>query len=143
MTATVSPQWSPVCKVTDLDPERGAVALVHGRQVALFRTHDDEVYAIGHRDPFSGAYVLARGIVGSRTAAGGEVPTVASPMYKQVFDLRTGRCLDEERVAVPSYPVRIVDGMVEVGTPRGKTETATPRGKTDLAPANGARSRVR
>ncbi len=120
MTATVSPQWSAVCKLTDLDPERGAVALVHGRQVALFRTHDDEVYAIGHRDPFSGAYVLARGIVGSR----GDAPTVASPMYKQVFDLRTGRCLDDEKVAVPSYPVRVVDGMIEVGTPRHRTDPA-------------------
>ena len=45
-----------------------------------------QVFAIGNQDPFSGANVMSRGIVGSR----GDVPTVASPMFKQVFDLRTG-----------------------------------------------------
>ena len=113
MTAVITPKWTSVCKLTDLDPERGAVALVHGRQVALFRTHDDEVYAIGNRDPFSGAHVLARGIVGSREG----MPTVASPMYKQVFDLRTGQCFDDEKVRVPSFPVRVTDGVIEVGSP--------------------------
>ncbi|MEV0041717.1 nitrite reductase (NAD(P)H) small subunit, partial [Streptomyces sp. NPDC050804] len=51
-----------------------------------------EVYAVDNRDPFSGAYVLSRGLLGSR----GAVPVVLSPMYKQAFDLRTGVCLDEE-----------------------------------------------
>ncbi len=54
--------------------------------------------------------MLSRGIVGSR----GEVPTVASPLHKQVFDLRTGACLDDETVAVPVYAVRVRDGLVEV-----------------------------
>jgi nitrite reductase (NADH) small subunit len=97
--------------LADLYPERGVAALVDGEQVALFRTYDDRVYAIGNLDPFSGAYVLARGIVGSR----GEAPTVASPMYKQAFDLRTGQCLDDPVASVPAYPVRLRDGLVEVG----------------------------
>jgi nitrite reductase (NADH) small subunit len=66
--------------------------------------------AIGNRDPFSGASVLSRGIVGSR----GDVVTVASPVYKQRFDLRTGRCLDDETVAVPVHGVRVVDGWIEL-----------------------------
>jgi nitrite reductase (NADH) small subunit len=57
--------------------------------------------------------VLSRGIVGDRA---GE-PTVASPMYKQVFSLLDGRCLDETDVAVPRYPVRLVDGWVQVELP--------------------------
>jgi nitrite reductase (NADH) small subunit len=79
-------------------------------QVALFRTHDGAVYALDNRDPFSGASVLSRGIVGSR----GDVPTVASPMYKQAFDLRTGACLDDGAVTIATYPVRVVDGQVQV-----------------------------
>ena len=102
--------WMPVCKLADLQPERGVAALIDRTQVAIFRTRDGELYAIGNRDPFSGAYVLSRGIVGSR----GDVPTVASPMHKQVFDLRTGRCLDDAEVAVPTYPVRVAGGVVEV-----------------------------
>ena len=102
--------WVPVCAYDDLLPERGAAALVAGRQVALFRLADGEVVALGNRDPFSGANVMSRGIVGTR----GDAPTVASPMYKQVFDLRTGACLDDPGVALPTYPVRLHSGVVTV-----------------------------
>jgi nitrite reductase (NADH) small subunit len=108
--APVSARWQAVCDYDDLPPEDGVCALVHGEQVAIFRTHDGRLYALSNRDPFSGAYVLARGIVGSR----GGVPTVASPMYKQVFDLTTGRCLDDPAVRVPVYRVRVSGTRVEV-----------------------------
>jgi nitrite reductase (NADH) small subunit len=103
--------WTPVCPFVNLPVERGVAALAHGTAVAVFRTYDDQVYAIGNHDPFSRASVLARGIVGTR----GDIPVVASPMHKQAFDLRTGRCLDDPSVSVPSYPVRMVDGIVLVG----------------------------
>jgi nitrite reductase (NADH) small subunit len=102
--------WTQVCQVDALPVDRGAAALIDNRQVALFRLASGEVYAVGHRDPFSAANVMARGLVGTR----GDVPTVASPVYKQVFDLRTGRCLDDESVALGSWSVRVVDGIVEV-----------------------------
>lgn len=105
--------WLDVCHLGELEPERGACALVRGVQIALFRTHDGCVHALSNYDPFSGAYVLSRGIVGTR----GDAPTVASPMYKQVFDLRTGACLDDPDVAVPAYPVRLRGGRVEVALP--------------------------
>lgn len=107
--------WFPVCRYDELLPERGVCALVAGRQLALFRLVDGSLHALSNHDPFSRAYVLSRGIVGSR----GDVPTVASPMYKQVFDLRTGVCLDDPARAVPAYPVRQRDGRVEVGVPTG------------------------
>lgn len=102
--------WTVVCRYRDLHPERGVAALIGRVQVALFRTFDGTVYAIGNQDPFTGAYVLSRGIVGSR----GETPTVASPLHKQVFDLRTGICLDDGTAAAGVYAVRIRDGLVEV-----------------------------
>jgi len=100
-----------VCQYDVLLPERGVAALIGDVQIALFRTHDGSVFAIGNQDPFSGANVMSRGIVGSR----GDVHTVASPMFKQVFDLRTGVCLDDPSVSLPVYPVEIVDGQVLVG----------------------------
>src|SRR3954465_7555620 len=104
--------WTPVCRVDVLTPDRGVAALVDGRQIAVFRLSgvDDEVVAIGNIDPFSGAGVLSRGIVGSR----GDVVTVASPVYKQRFDLRTGQCIDDPDVAVAVHPARIVEGWIEV-----------------------------
>jgi nitrite reductase (NADH) small subunit len=102
--------WTRVCELDRLPVERGVCALVGGEQVALFRTVTDEVFALANRDPFSGAMVLSRGIVGSR----GDTATVASPMYKQVFALDSGRCLDDAEVAVPVHGVRVRDGAVEV-----------------------------
>jgi nitrite reductase (NADH) small subunit len=100
-----------VCAYDHLQPERGVAALVAGEQVAVFRLHDGSLRAVGHRDPFSGAHVIARGIVGTR----GSVPTVASPMFKQVFDLDTGVCLDDPAVALRVYGVEVRDGVVHVG----------------------------
>ena len=50
--------------------------------------------------------MLSRGIVGTR----GDIPTVASPLHKQVFDLRTGSCLDDETAAAGVFAVRVRDG---------------------------------
>ena len=104
--------WTAVCRYDELLPERGVAALIGTGQVALFRTFDGSLYAIGNQDPFTGACVLSRGIVGTR----GDIPTVASPLQKQVFDLRTGACLDDQAVSVPVFAVRERDGQVEVGT---------------------------
>ena len=103
--------WTPICKLADIVPDGGVCALVGEAQVAVFRV-GDRAYALGNRDPFSGANVLARGIVGDR----GGVLKVASPLYKQSFALATGACLDDPGVAVPSYPCRVVDGVVEIGS---------------------------
>jgi nitrite reductase (NADH) small subunit len=99
-----------VCSLDQLQPERGVAALVRGRQVAVFRTHDDALHALDNRDPFTGQNVLSRGIVGSR----GDAPTVASPLLKQVFDLRTGRCLGDDTHRVDVHDVRVQHGMVQV-----------------------------
>jgi nitrite reductase (NADH) small subunit len=110
----MSEGWTEVCALDALTPGRGVAALAGDgtgyRQVALFRFDGETVYAVGNADPFSGANVIARGLVGSH----GGTPTVASPMYKQRFDLRTGRCLDDDDVAIPVYPTRVRAGLVEV-----------------------------
>lgn len=103
--------WVRVCAVADLEIERGRAALLGGTQVALFLTHGGRVYAVSNLDPYSGAHVISRGIVGTRQDA----PTVASPMYKQVFDLRTGVCLDtqgKEPATLAVWPVAVRDGDV-------------------------------
>ncbi|GAB7003518.1 nitrite reductase small subunit NirD [Nocardioides sp. AN3] len=105
---------TPVCHLDRIDRESGVAALVDGEAVAVFRTYDDQVYALGNHDPFGRAGVLSRGIVGTR----GDVPFVASPLHKQAFDLRTGQCLDDPAVGVPAYDVVVSDGVVLVGARR-------------------------
>jgi nitrite reductase (NADH) small subunit len=103
-------QWIAVCRYDELIPERGVAALVGATPVAVFRTHQGVLYALSNVDPFSRASVLSRGIVGDREGRA----TVASPIYKQVFELATGVCLDDPGVSVPTFPIRVVDGVVEV-----------------------------
>ena len=107
--------WLDVCALDDILPDTGVAALVGGRQIALVRVGDRvgdgaEVYALDNFDPFSHAFVIARGIVGDRQG----VPKIASPIFKQSFDLRTGQCLDDPAVRLASYPVRITGGRVMV-----------------------------
>ena len=103
--------WEDACALEDVLPGTGVCALVAGQQVALVRTAaPDAVYAIGNFDPFSKAFVLSRGIVGDR----GGVPKIASPIYKQSFDLRSGQCLDDAQVRVPTYEVRVERGRILV-----------------------------
>ena len=111
-TSESAATYTAVCRVEDVDVEGGVAALVNGEAVAILRTHNGNVYAISNHDPCSRASVLSRGIVGTR----GDVPFVASPMHKQAYDLRTGQCLDDAAVRVPTYDVRVADGMVLVGS---------------------------
>ncbi|GGV05818.1 hypothetical protein GCM10010495_17190 [Kitasatospora herbaricolor] len=97
--------WAPVCDLERLAPGRGVAALLpDGRQAAVFRDHLDRIHAIANRDPFTGAYVLSRGLLGS--TPDGRV-YVASPLLKQRFDLVTGECLDDESVRIVVHPTRL------------------------------------
>ncbi len=107
--ATVT-EWQTVCSLTRIIPNTGVCALVNGEQVAIFRIGND-VFAISNYDPFSKAYVLSRGIVGDRQG----IPKVASPIYKQNFNLITGECFDDATVKVPVFPVQVLDGQIQVG----------------------------
>jgi nitrite reductase (NADH) small subunit len=102
--------WHSVCPVEDLEIAWGEAALVAGRQIALFRTGSTEVFAVAHKDPATGAHVMARGILGSR----GERPTIASPLHKEVYDLETGECFSTPGLAIATFRTRISGGMVEI-----------------------------
>lgn len=105
--------WRVVYDVDRLIPGRGVAAMVGGTQVAVFRLMTGEILVVDDLDPFSGAHVLSRGLVGD---AEGE-PTVASPVYKQRFSLRTGDCLDEPGVSIGTWRARVHNGRIEVALP--------------------------
>jgi NAD(P)H-dependent nitrite reductase small subunit len=111
-----------VCNVEDILDGAGVCALVDGEQIALLRI-GEEVFALENRDPFSGANVISRGLVGD--LAGQLV--VASPVYKQHFNLRNGRCLEDEAVSLRTWPCGVLDGRVWVES-RGQAATRVEPG---------------
>lgn len=119
-------QWLTVCSMDDLQPDSGVCALLEGRQVAIFwmpaLSEVEEpalsgvegpvakIYAIGNYDPFGKANVLSRGLIGDINGQ----PVVASPLYKQHFNLQTGVCLEDEAVKIPVYAIRVDNGSVQI-----------------------------
>jgi nitrite reductase (NADH) small subunit len=102
--------FSFVCAVDDILPNTGVAARVDGRHVAVFRLGMSSFHAIDNIDPRSGASVLARGLVGSL----GDRIVVASPLYKNHFDLATGECLEATEQSVRAHAVQVQDGQVWV-----------------------------
>ncbi|GED21547.1 nitrite reductase small subunit NirD [Halomonas halmophila] len=103
--------WQPLCTRDDLVAQSGIAACLETPaglvQLAIFYLpgQTPELYALDHHDPFSGANVIARGIVGD---VAGE-PVVASPIYKQHFRLRDGQCLEDEDMQLRTWRV-VLDG---------------------------------
>jgi len=103
--------WIEICELSEIHPNTGVCALVNEEQVAVFRFKDsEEVFAISNFDPIGKANVLSRGLM----AQLGENLTVASPLYKQHYDLRTGECLEDESVSVTVFGAKVDGGKVLV-----------------------------
>lgn len=103
--------WTIVGNLDDIPIDSGACVLVNHQQIAIFRIKDSqELYAVDNFDPISQANILSRGIIGDLK---GEL-VIASPMYKQHFNLKTGQCLEKEDIAIKIWPVRVKENKVEV-----------------------------
>ncbi len=115
-------QWYSACTVDDLVEGSGVCALINGQQVAIFYLPDEEqkVFAIDNYDPIGAANVLARGIVGDVQ----NNLVVASPLYKEHFNLRNGRCLEKPEYSVRVWPAQIVGRSVQVQQPAAMESAA-------------------
>ena len=105
--------WTTICNVNDIVLGGGRCALVEGKQVAIFRLSEngrEKLFAVSNFDPFSKANVLSRGIAGC--IDGQEM--VASPIYKQRFNLSTGQCLEDENVRIETWDVRLEGDSVQI-----------------------------
>lgn len=107
ITTTTATETTTACLLDDLEPDLGVgVLLPDGTQVAVFRVTGGGVHAVSNIDPYSGAAVISRGIVGE---VDGEA-TVASPLLKQRFRLSDGQSLEDADHALTTYPVDISEG---------------------------------
>ena len=108
-------KWSSICHIDDIVLNSGRCALFDGEQVAIFRINDvvageEKLYAVKNYCPFSTANVISKGIIGSVQ----DKTVVASPLYKQHFDLSNGQCLEDSAVKLKTYNVRLVGETIEL-----------------------------
>jgi nitrite reductase (NADH) small subunit len=99
-----------VCRLEQLEPFVGRAAWVEGEQIALFNIPELGVFAVQNWDPIGKAYVLCRGIVGDIDSQ----LCVASPLYKQHFNLETGTCIERPEVRLRVWAVNVDDGYVVI-----------------------------
>jgi nitrite reductase (NADH) small subunit len=107
----VKQQWTVICASQDLSPNAGICAFFNDQQVAIFLCkRSEQLYALSNFDPIAQANVLSRGLIGSTEA----ISYVASPLYKQRFNLATGQCLDAPEHVLKTFDVRIENNQVQL-----------------------------
>jgi len=114
--------WVDVAAEAEITPSQPAVLRMGRLQLAVLRNEEGELWAVDNRCPHEG-YPLAEGQLRGCTL------TCAWHNFK--FDLRDGRCLKgDEAVAV--FPVRVVDGRVQVDPRPPRDDGAIDRGLARL-----------
>ena len=95
-----------ICKLEDI-PKLGARRYCpdEGEPVALFRTADDRVFALDDKCPHKGG-PLSQGIVFGQS--------VACPLHNWCIDLKSGTACAPDEGTAKRFPVRVVDGYVEL-----------------------------
>ena len=85
-------------------PRRGARCVnTPGGKIAVFRTAEDQIFAIENRCPHKGG-PLSEGIVHGAS--------VTCPLHNWVFDLATGKAQGADEGSVRTYPVKVEDGVI-------------------------------
>jgi nitrite reductase/ring-hydroxylating ferredoxin subunit len=97
--------WHRLCDEADVAPGSGAVFTVAGREILLLRT-EDGFHALDNTCPHASAPIGAATFDGE---------TVTCRRHFMRFDVRTGVCPDAPSWSTQTYPIRIQDGVVEVG----------------------------
>lgn len=115
MNTAISTEWVTICRDQDLLPGTGLCAQHQGEQVAVFKLEQSAnqpaaLFALSNRDPIGNANVMSRGILGSL----GDQLVVASPLYKQHFDLVSGECLEQPEHRLKTYIVRCHNNDIQL-----------------------------
>lgn len=100
-------KYVDVAQLSDLPADRGYLVSVGDSPIALFLV-EGEVYAVDDRCPHAGAS-LATGEL-----CDGEV---VCPRHGAMFDVRSGEAVGPPAEGdITSWPVRVIDGRIEIGT---------------------------
>ena len=97
--------WIQVGHVEDIPRQGARVITTAIGDIAIFRTVDDEVFALRDKCPHKGG-PLSQGIVHGKR--------VACPLHDWKISLDTGLAAAPDEGCAARYPVRVVDGLVSL-----------------------------
>lgn len=97
--------WVFVAKLEEIPPRGARVLHIGTESIGVFRTSDDEVFALRDSCPHK-AGPLSQGIVHGHC--------VTCPLHDWVIDLRSGEATGPDEGATQNYPVSVEDGRVFV-----------------------------
>ncbi|MEO0975920.1 MAG: nitrite reductase small subunit NirD [Pseudomonadota bacterium] len=95
--------WVAIGDLADIPREGARVVKTDRGCIAVFRTVDDEVFALDDRCPHKGG-PLSQGIVHGAS--------VTCPLHNWVFDLATGLARGADEGSVPVTAARVENGRV-------------------------------
>ncbi|HZQ00165.1 MAG TPA: nitrite reductase small subunit NirD [Reyranella sp.] len=95
--------WIDICALGDIPPRGSRVVRTARGQIALFRTAEDEIFALDNRCPHKGG-PLSEGIVHGRL--------VTCPLHNWVIGLEDGQATGADKGCARRFPVRLEDGRV-------------------------------
>ncbi|WP_374335271.1 nitrite reductase small subunit NirD [Leeia sp.] len=106
MQPTLSEQWITVCALDDIPRQGSRVVTRASGNVAVFRSHDDQVFALLDHCPHKGG-PLSQGMVHGHT--------VTCPLHSWHIDLTTGEARAPDKGCARHFPVRVEAGWVMLG----------------------------
>lgn len=104
MSAIVN-DWIDVCASEDIPRQGSRIVKTPARCLALFKTMDDEVYALDDSCPHKQG-PLSQGMVHDKF--------VTCPLHSWVFSLETGEAQGADVGKVKTTPVRVQSGRVQI-----------------------------
>jgi nitrite reductase/ring-hydroxylating ferredoxin subunit len=114
------PAWHDIGPAAAVEQGGAVVARVGGREIGVVADPaTGRLHAVRNRCPHHGA-PLCQGTLRARMAGPpgayelGARRVLACPWHGWEFDLETGRCPDDARMRVATYPVRVEDGRLLV-----------------------------
>ncbi len=102
---TTTDHWLPVGRVEDIPRQGARVVQTAAGEIAVFRTVDDEVFALQDKCPHKGG-PLSQGIVHGRR--------VACPLHDWKINLDTGLASAPDEGCAARFPVQVEDGVVSL-----------------------------
>ena len=95
--------WLDICALDEINTLGSRIVAGPKGDIAIFRTSDDEVFALDDRCPHKGGPLSQGLIYGKR---------VACPLHNWQIDLESGEALAPDVGCTHKYPVKLENGRV-------------------------------